>query len=553
MKKIILCGLILLCLTLLLPHEASAAETSGTCGENLTWEYDAATATLRISGTGPMDDWPGNTVPPWNELIVWYNDVIRHIEIGEGVTTIGTEAFPVCSVETVTLPSTLLHIGAGAFDSCHSLTQIGLPAGLLSIGSHAFYHSGLKKIDLPSGLQTIGMDAFAWTEVTKIVIPESVTEIGFAFAERCTYLSIIEFAGNAPSLQEYAFSGFSGAIIYPAGNATWTENVRQQYGGTVVWYSSDAVAAEGSWERGGYTWRLENRTLYISGDGYMHGWTVHEDPPWYMLRGAIERVVLSGNVESITSDAFAYCSNLKEIVWSETMICIFAHAFSGCVNLKEIKLPDTVSYLDQGAFSNCNQLEKVTLSKGLRTIHSSVFYNCTSLQELRFTGGIPDIYKKIETGSTTLMVYYPRSHRDWDDESVSALKLLFQDDAVFVGEGERPAMPVPTPTEPKPTEPQPPVTTERVETVPPTTVPPETTVPSEPTVPGETTGPETKPSEAPTTKPDATDAPSTAPTQPGGQQDDDPRSLVTALIVSGGLILLGGAAAVWFFLLRKRK
>lgn len=534
MKKTILCGSILLCLVLLLTCGVSAAETGGTCGENLTWEYDAATATLRISGTGPMDDWSGSTVPPWNELIVWYNDVVRHIEIGEGVTTIGAKAFPHCSVETVTLPSTLKHIGEGAFDSCTRLTHIELPTGLFSIGSRAFNYSGLKKIDLPSGLRKIGSEAFALTEITRIVIPAYVTEIGFAFVGRCTYLSIIEFAGYAPSLQENAFDGFTGAVVYPAGKMSWTESIRQQYGGTVVWYPSDAVTAEGSWERGGYTWRVENGTLYVNGNGFMHGWTVHENPPWYPVRGAIERVVLSSNVESITSDAFAYCTNLKEIVWPEALVDIFNGAFKGCINLKEITLPDTVGYLGEAAFQHCHRLEKITLSKNLYTICGGVFYDCIALNEIRFTGGIPDIYRKIETGSNDLTVYYPRSHRDWDDESVSGLKLLFQDDVVFISEGERPVMPVP-----------------------PTTVPPETTVPSEPTVPESTTVPETEattqPSQTPTTLPEDTEAPTITPTQPGGVEQEEPNAILTEVLIAGALILLGGAAAVWFFVLRKRK
>ena len=44
MKKIMLCGFILLCLALLLPHEASAVETSGTCGspERVPWTIGPA-------------------------------------------------------------------------------------------------------------------------------------------------------------------------------------------------------------------------------------------------------------------------------------------------------------------------------------------------------------------------------------------------------------------------------------------------------------------------------------------------------------------------------
>lgn len=35
---------------------SKAAETSGTCGENVTWSYDKTTYTLTISGEGAMDD-----------------------------------------------------------------------------------------------------------------------------------------------------------------------------------------------------------------------------------------------------------------------------------------------------------------------------------------------------------------------------------------------------------------------------------------------------------------------------------------------------------------
>jgi len=570
MKKIILCGFILLCLVLLLPHEASAVETSGTCGENLTWEYDAESCTLRISGTGPMDDWPNGTVPPWKELLNWSAQLVKHIEIGEGVTTVGEGAFYSCPVEAVTLPSTIVSIHTEAFCLCSNLRQIDLPESLIHIGTRAFSGCRLKELQLPSHLQTIGFSAFCTGEFTKLTIPASVTEIKQCMVTDCKYLSLIEFAGDAPVLKEGVFDGFSGTVIYPAGNETWTEAVRQQYHGEVAWYPSNTVLAEGAWERGGYTWRVENGTLYVNGNGFMHGWSVHENPPWYPVRGAIERVVLSSNVESITSDAFAYCTNLKEIVWPEVLVDIFSCAFKGCINLKEITLPDTVGYLDEAAFQHCHRLEKITLSKNLYTICSGVFYDCIALNEIRFTGGIPDIYRKIETGNSDLKVYYPRSHRDWDDESVSALKLLFQDDAVFVGEGERPAMPVPTPTEPKPTEPVPteppvtvppttvPPTTVPVETVPPTTVPSGTTVPSEPTVPATTvpvTDPTTQPTQVPTTQQGGTEAPTTAPgteqPQPGGEEDL--RAILPGILIAGALILLGGGAAAWFFVLRKHK
>lgn len=567
MKKMILCGFILLCLVLLLPHEASATETSGTCGENLSWEYDAATKTLRISGTGPMDDWPSGSVPPWNELIRWGDQLVKHIEIGEGVTTVGECAFSSCPTESVTLPSSLVSIHAKAFWSCSGLTRIDLPAGLTEIGPDAFSGCRFMEIHLPSKLQKIGYNAFRMAEFTKMVIPASVTEIQTGFVWGCEYISLIEFTGDAPAFNGLVFNGFCGTVIYPAGNETWTEAVRQQYGGNVAWYPSDNISAEGSWERNGYTWLVENNTLYVNGSGYMHGWTSRENPPWYLIRGAIERVVLSDGVESITSGAFEYCTNLKEIVWPESLVSIFNSAFAGCINLQEITLPDHTITLGEKAFFDCKNIKKVTLSKDLLAISGKAFAGCTALKELRFTGGIPDIYAKIETGSTDLKVYYPRSNRDWDDASVAELKTKFQDDAVFVGEGERPAMPTPTPTEPKPADPAPtdpaptePGPTEPVPTE--TTAPVETTVPSETTVPDGTTVPETEPvtqpSQTPTTQPEdtidaPTAAPGTEPTRPSAGEVDEPRSVLPAVLIAGVLILAGGAAAAWFFVLRKRK
>ncbi len=44
----------------IVPLPARAAEpTSGTCGENIIWEFDDETGVLTISGTGDMYDYKG--------------------------------------------------------------------------------------------------------------------------------------------------------------------------------------------------------------------------------------------------------------------------------------------------------------------------------------------------------------------------------------------------------------------------------------------------------------------------------------------------------------
>ena len=62
--------------------------TSGSFGENLSWEYDTASATLRISGTGAIPDYE-NRNQPWGQ---WMGS-ISQIVIEDGVSALGSNAF----------------------------------------------------------------------------------------------------------------------------------------------------------------------------------------------------------------------------------------------------------------------------------------------------------------------------------------------------------------------------------------------------------------------------------------------------------------------------
>ena len=90
-----------------------ASVVSGSCGENATWAFDAATGTLSITGTGDMFNYNGTS--PWNANLKG----IRKIVIGEGITHISNFAFCFCDVlSSVTMPSTLKSIGEESFAYC---------------------------------------------------------------------------------------------------------------------------------------------------------------------------------------------------------------------------------------------------------------------------------------------------------------------------------------------------------------------------------------------------------------------------------------------------
>ncbi|MBR3439390.1 MAG: hypothetical protein IKH13_07820, partial [Clostridia bacterium] len=70
--------------------KATDTPTSGSCGENLTWNLDESTFTLSISGTGDMTDydWDNSVYSPWNKK----RDKIINVNIDYGVTSIGDYA-----------------------------------------------------------------------------------------------------------------------------------------------------------------------------------------------------------------------------------------------------------------------------------------------------------------------------------------------------------------------------------------------------------------------------------------------------------------------------
>lgn len=81
------------------------AETSGTCGYNLTWTIEEDT--LYINGTGEMTDYLNYYDSPWK-----FRQDVKEIVVGEGVTKIGEQAFRTCVYATkIKLPKTLTEIG----------------------------------------------------------------------------------------------------------------------------------------------------------------------------------------------------------------------------------------------------------------------------------------------------------------------------------------------------------------------------------------------------------------------------------------------------------
>lgn len=203
---------------------ASAAETSGSCGENLTWTLDSE-GTLTISGTGPMKNYyydvPANSAdsPFFN-----YPSEIRKVVIQNGVTTIGNALFTMCSSLTeIKIPSSVTSIGDNAFYRCTGLTEVTIPDSVTSIGVGAFYEcTGLTEITVPESVTRIGRVAFRNTpwmnailEENPIVILNGILLDETVFEGDVTLPDSIKIIGESALSQPSSESGRVTSVVIP--------------------------------------------------------------------------------------------------------------------------------------------------------------------------------------------------------------------------------------------------------------------------------------------------------------------------------------------------
>lgn len=209
---------------------------------------------------------------------------IKHIDIPNGVTTIEGKAFYGSKLESITLPKGLQILGDEAFQGT-LLSSIDLPDSLEWIGERCFFGCGeltsvkipdkissltwafsgciklkevklptniktmyaafsgcsaLESMGLPEGLESIQNECFENCGLKEITFPTTLREITANSFSGCNHLEKITFLGNAPTqISENAFEKVTATVYYPKRNSSWTNDIRQNYGGTLTWVTFD--------------------------------------------------------------------------------------------------------------------------------------------------------------------------------------------------------------------------------------------------------------------------------------------------------------------------
>lgn len=198
--------------------EPGAKLTGGAAGDGsgVTWQLtentdDSSTYTLKISGSGAMEDYQTSSSRPWNN----FRDQITSVVISPGITSIGDCAFTLFSkLIHVDIADSVISIGDRAFSYCSSLTDIKIPQSVTYIGGVVFREcTNLSSITLSNNITSIGPFAFEkCTNLTSITIPGSVISISWNVFDGCTSLNDIRYSGTSESVIS-ALSGYVPTLV----------------------------------------------------------------------------------------------------------------------------------------------------------------------------------------------------------------------------------------------------------------------------------------------------------------------------------------------------
>lgn len=291
----------------------------------------------------------------------FYGSQFSTVVIGDGVTTIGLNAFSKCaSIQSLTIPNSVTTIDRYAFASCSGIATISMGNGVKKIDDCAFNGcSALTTMELPEGLESIGENAFGGCMGLELMtIPSSVKKFG-----------------------NMAFSACTGKLIVHCDTPDGPNNTDGVF---VNAYFTEVEFADGAKHIGNNTFFGCHKLLSLT---------------------------IGDSVETIGHEAFCECQKLASLTIGNNVTSIEANAFYHCNELVSLKLGDKVQRIGYGAFLGCNSLETLTIPNNLTTIEDDAFGGGHQLQYVICSRPTPPSCERgVFSGAdaATCVLYVPR-------------------------------------------------------------------------------------------------------------------------------------------------
>ena len=237
----------------------------GQCGDNVFWTLKS-NGLLELTGTGNMYSLASNTAYSYYP----YLNNIKNIVVGDGITSVGKQAFFNYKAENVELPSTLLRLEDSSI-SLDTMPDIVIPASVNYIGNYvirkntpsvyfagtaeqwavlskgryfngdthhdlylqnvkadkitisnsatistyAFYLSNITSVELIGNVTTLSNLCFALCSLLEeVLLGDKVTTIKETVFSNCVKLKKIVFGKTISNIANYAFNNCNSCILY---------------------------------------------------------------------------------------------------------------------------------------------------------------------------------------------------------------------------------------------------------------------------------------------------------------------------------------------------
>ena len=292
---------------------------------------------------------------------LYHNGIpVTNLAFSEGTTEIEGTSFANCTnIVSITIPSSVTNIAAGAFSGDSALSAVGISdiAAWCQLSfqsetanplyyAHMLYLNGTSSsiLAIPDGVKNIGQYAFAGcTNIIDIAIPNNVTNIGAYAFEGCRNLVSLELGDGIASIEGGAFSDCSAIeeVRIPS-IETWLNVNFKPTSGRYPDYSSNPL--------------INAKRLYVDG-------------------AEVSDIDIPASIKTIPDYSF--------------------YNFLGIINLR---IPASVRSVGVCAFSNCKRLEAMTIgenaTRGIASINASAFQYCTNLSVIAIGNSVTNIDRK---------------------------------------------------------------------------------------------------------------------------------------------------------------
>ena len=401
---------------------AKSAATSGTCGatgSDVKWNFDTATGTLTISGTGAMADYTKNITSsdadqPWKA----YTNEIKQVCIKNGVTRIGAFAFNgLGTVESYQIAGSVATVGEWAIDSTavnnfdvdsnskgltvvdgalltkdqkellafpcgnESIKKYTLPQETKTISAGAFSGaSHLEAIDL-TNVEAIGSLAFMNAGIKKLEIPETAnTVMNWAFAG-CNAMEQLTISSSNLSMGDNAvFPGctaLKSLKISENGNVVFTGNPFRGSGAYKAVTSLEVADLFGKISGNGIKtfFAAQNNLKTVNADGTNAGLLTAANFP------NVETINITGENASLIPWGFANNTSLKNVnIDVEGNVNVnntngLEGVFRRALGLETVTIKAAGVTFDKNAFVECKSLKIVDLKECKNITYAESCFN----------------------------------------------------------------------------------------------------------------------------------------------------------------------------------